>query len=270
MGTILGNLVFTRITDSIGNIIANYYYDDWGKLVETTGAMAIANLNPILYRSYYFDTETGLYYLNTRYYSPDMQRFLNADGYISSVGDIQGCNLFVYCANNPVNMSDSSGNWPQWIKDAANWVNNNIIQPIKNFFSPPKKTNVVGSSSHDVNRRPYTGEPGSTYEAPNGDKRTYGPDGRPKHDYDHNDHGRPDKHPHDSTGGHNHDWKDGIRGPAYSVNWEFVSGVAITTVCVVGISVIVADNATGIGVVDDFLLGPLGAGVSKGLILIFK
>lgn len=190
------------IANADGTVIANYYYDDWGKLVETTGDTAIANLNPIRYRSYYFDTETGLYYLNTRYYSPDMQRFLNADGYISSVGDIQGCNLFVYCANNPVNMSDSSGNWPQWIKDAANWVNNNIIQPIKNFFSPPKKTNVVGSSSHDVNRRPYTGEPGSTYEAPNGDKRTYGPDGRPKHDYDHNDHGRPDKHPHDSTGGH--------------------------------------------------------------------
>jgi len=48
--------------------------------------------------------------------------------------------MFAYCNNNPVNMSDSSGNWPQWIKDAANWTNNNIIQPIANFFSPSTNT----------------------------------------------------------------------------------------------------------------------------------
>ena len=62
-------------------------------------------------------------------------------------GSVQGYNLFAYCFNNPVNMSDSSGHWPQWIKDAANWVNNNIVQPVANFFSP--KTNTIGGQFQD-------------------------------------------------------------------------------------------------------------------------
>lgn len=132
-----------------------------------------------------------------------------------------------------------------------------------------KQSNVVNASSHDDNRRPYTGKPGSTYTAPNGDSRTYGPDGTPEHDYDHDDHGRPDKHPHDSNGGHNHDWENGVRGPAYSIGWEPIAGAALVTVCVIGIVVVAADDATGIGVADDFLFGPLGAGVEKGLIMIF-
>ncbi len=99
--------------------------------------------------------------------------------------------------------------------------------------------------------------------------RTYGPDGNPEHDYDHDDHGRPDKHPHDSNGGHNHDWKNGVRGPAYSIGLEPIAGVALVTVCAIGIVVVATDDVTGIGVIDDFLFGPLGAGVGEGLILIF-
>ncbi len=166
-------------------------------------------------------------------------------------------------------MTDPTGGWPKWIEDAANWVNKNIVQPVKNFFSASKQSNVVTASSHDANRRPNTGEPGSTYTAPNGDSRTYGSDGTPKHDYDHDDHGRPDKHPHDPNGGHNHDWENGVRGPAYSIGWESIAGAALVTVCVIGIVVVAADDATGIGVADDFLFGPLGAGVGEGLILIF-
>ena len=230
----------------------------------------IAELNPLRYRGYYYDAETGFYYVSSRYYDPEIGRYLNADSVIAGVGgSLQGYNLFAYCFNNPVNMSDSSGHWPQWIKNAVSWVNNNIIQPVKNFFSSSKQSNVVNASSHDANRRPYTGEPGSTYTAPNGDSRTYGPDGTPKHDYDHDDHGRPDKHPHDSNGGHNHDWENGDRGPAYSIGWEPIAGVALVTVCAIGIVVVAADDVTGIGVADDFLFGPLGAGVGEGLILIF-
>jgi hypothetical protein len=55
--------------------------------------------------------------------------------------------MFVYCFNNPVNMSDSSGHWPQWIKNAVNWVNNNIIQPVANFFSP--STNTISGQFQD-------------------------------------------------------------------------------------------------------------------------
>ena len=254
-----------------GQVVARYSYDAWGKCTVTNASgYTVGEKNPFRYRGYYYDTETGLYYLNSRYYSPEFGRFISADNAISNSGkSVNGYNLFAYCFNNPVNMDDQAGNWPQWIKDAANWVNNNIIQPVKNCFSSLKQSNVVNESSRDANRRPYTGEPGSTYTAPNGDSRTYGPDGKPEHDYDHDDHGRPDKHPHDPNGGHNHDWENGVRGPAYSIGWEPIAGVALVAVCVIGIIVVAADDATGIGVADDFLFGPLGAGVGEGLILIF-
>ena len=261
-----------QIVDGDGNVVVEYEYDDWGKVLSVTGTLAgtVGVQNPFRYRGYYYDEETGLYYVSSRYYDPEIGRWINADNRISGVGEnVLGYNMFAYCMNNPVNMSDPSGNWPKWIETAANWINNNIIQPVKNFFSSPKQSNVVNASSHDANRRPYNGEPGSTYTAPNGDSRTYGPDGTPEHDYDHDDHGRPDKHPHDPNGGHNHDWENGVRGPAYSVGWEPLAGTALVTVCVIGIVVVAADDATGIGVADDFLFGPLGAGVGEGLILIF-
>ena len=158
-------------------------------------------------------------------------------------------------------MSDFAGNWPEWIEELVDWVNNNIIQPIKNFFS--------SENSHDANRRPNTGEPGSTYTAPNGDSRTYGPDGNPAHDYDHDDHGRPDKHPHDPNGGHNHDWDNGVRGPAYSSGWSPIAGVGLIIVCTAGVVFVALDDASIVGIADDFLFAPLGAGISEGLALIF-
>ena len=103
----------TAITDSAAKVIANYYYDAWGNITEITGDAAIANINPLRYRSYYYDTETELYYLNTRYYSPDMCRFLNADGYIQTGQGVLDKNMFTYCGNSPTNLSDPSGN--SWI-----------------------------------------------------------------------------------------------------------------------------------------------------------
>ena len=100
----------------------------------------IAHLNPILYRSYYYDKETEWYYLNTRYYSPDMCRFINADAYVQTAQGMLDKNMFAYCLNNPVNMFDDFGNWPKWMKKAANWVNKTIIKPISNFFNPNTNT----------------------------------------------------------------------------------------------------------------------------------
>ncbi len=95
------------IADADGTVIANYYYDAWGKLIETSGNTAIAELNPIRYRSYYYDSETELYYLNTRYYSPELCRFINGDSQIND--DTLGNNLFVYCGNNPIKRIDEQG-----------------------------------------------------------------------------------------------------------------------------------------------------------------
>ena len=132
------------IYNTSGTRLVTYTYDAWGKCYVTYqngGASTAARYNPFRYRGYYYDTETGLYYVSSRYYDPEVGRWINADSVIAGVGgSIHGYNMFAYCFNNPINMSDFSGHWPQWIKDAANWVNNNIIQPVATFFSPSTNT----------------------------------------------------------------------------------------------------------------------------------
>ena len=110
-----------QLRDAANNVTANYLYDAWGKLlhictysgVEITDASDAALLNPIRYRGYVYDSETGLYYLNSRYYDPQLGRFVNADGYASTGQGITGNNMFAYCGNNPVNRKDPTGQF--WI-----------------------------------------------------------------------------------------------------------------------------------------------------------
>ena len=107
--------------------MVSYTYDTWGKLVSTTGTLAstVGVKNPYRYRGYRFDTETGLYYLQSRYYNPEWGRFINADALGGKVGELLTHNVFAYCLNNPVNMSDPDGNlsissiW-QSVKSAVN------------------------------------------------------------------------------------------------------------------------------------------------------
>ncbi|WP_195464691.1 RHS repeat-associated core domain-containing protein, partial [Faecalispora jeddahensis] len=101
----------TGIVDSNLNVVVEYSYDAWGKLIETTGSEAdfIGKLNPFLYRGYYYDAETELYYLGNRYYDPVTGRFLNADSNISIGEDLTAANLYLYCGNNPVTRVDSDG-----------------------------------------------------------------------------------------------------------------------------------------------------------------
>ena len=110
------------IIDDYAERVVNYEYSAWGELLSVTGSKAdtVGTLNPFRYRGYCYDTETGFYYLNSRYYDPVTQRFVNGDGEISGVGNsIQGYNLFAYCFNNPICMDDADGNWPKWLKYAA-------------------------------------------------------------------------------------------------------------------------------------------------------
>ena len=105
------------IADKNGDIVANYYYDAWGNVTQITGNTALAQTNPLRYRSYYYDSETGYYHLKSRYYSPEVGRFLNADDseIIDGGNDhILENNLFAYCFSNPVNMTDDTGHWPKW------------------------------------------------------------------------------------------------------------------------------------------------------------
>ena len=72
-------------------------------------ASTLGTYNPLRYRGYVYDQETGLYYLQSRYYNPAMGRFISADGYVSTGQGILGNNMFAYCGNNPVNCMDPSG-----------------------------------------------------------------------------------------------------------------------------------------------------------------
>ena len=96
------------IADSSGTVVTRYTYDSWGKLLSMTGNVIFGTVNPIRYRSYYYDNESGLYYLKSRYYNPEIGRFICADGLVDNRG-LTTQNLFQYCGNNPVNMFDSSG-----------------------------------------------------------------------------------------------------------------------------------------------------------------
>ena len=94
-------------------MVVKYSYDPWGKLTGTTATsayVALAQANPLRYRSYCYDIETGFYYLQSRYYDPTIARFINADGYLStdSTG-LLSYNMFAYCENNPVMYSDPTG-----------------------------------------------------------------------------------------------------------------------------------------------------------------
>ena len=116
--------ILAVLNGQTGAVEASYTYDAWGRVISSTGALA--NLNPFRYRGYYYDSETGLYYLQSRYYDPETGRFINADDadYIGADGSLLSYNLFAYCKNNPVNRFDAEGNLslPNWLKIAVGAV----------------------------------------------------------------------------------------------------------------------------------------------------
>jgi len=90
--------------------MASYVYDAWGNITYQNGTMA--SVNPFRYRGYYYDTETGFYYLQTRYYDPTICRFINADNYelVAELScDAGQLNMYAYCNNNPIMYTDESG-----------------------------------------------------------------------------------------------------------------------------------------------------------------
>ena len=96
-----------------GTDVCTYAYDAWGRPVYTSNnsSYTIDELNPLRYRGYVFDQDTGLYYLQSRYYNPEWGRFINADVFVSTGQGILGNNMFAYCGNNPVSRADDGGEW---------------------------------------------------------------------------------------------------------------------------------------------------------------
>ena len=112
----------TGLIDKTGKRVVSYKYDSWGKTISTTGTLAatIGKKNPFRYRGYYFDAESGMYYLQSRYYDVEIRRFISADGIMASVGgNIKGSNVFCYCFSNPIKTLDLSGKWPKSFRAAC-------------------------------------------------------------------------------------------------------------------------------------------------------
>jgi len=132
-----------ELRNESGTLFARYVYDSWGNVIhiydangaEITSSTNIAVQNPIRYRGYYFDAESGLYYLQSRYYDPVTCRFVNADSLVNS-SDVLGFNMYAYCGNNPVNHVDPTGMF--W-KEAFDWLS----EKVDKFVS--SASNVVGS-----------------------------------------------------------------------------------------------------------------------------
>ena len=133
----------TKILDDSGDVVATYAYDAWGTLLAENEDSSIEGLNPFRYRGYVYDPETELYYLQSRYYDPLTGRFLNADSFTDTFSKSPlSTNMFAYCENNPVMMSDSLGKGAWWIQSPNSaptlwWKNGHtsvLIEQKKGFW----------------------------------------------------------------------------------------------------------------------------------------
>lgn len=133
------------ITDAQGNLLAQYVYDPWGKLLQinttepdNADQLAVATANPLRYRGYYYDSETGMYYLQSRYYDPDLGRFISADDFdCLTTSNFFSVNAYAYCWNSPIAFKDSEGNTPNLALAYANIkaflvdVNGKIVEKLE-------------------------------------------------------------------------------------------------------------------------------------------
>ncbi len=156
----------TRIVTANGTLIVSYTYDMHGNRTATYNSdtsnplgvllriyqMVISSMNPFGYRGYCYDANTGLYYLQSRYYDPNTGRFINADStdYLNVSGTVLGCNLFIYCENDPVNNVDPTGCYGisnllsvfsksiDLLKSILEMISNSCLNDLKNFKSTIK------------------------------------------------------------------------------------------------------------------------------------
>lgn len=137
------------ILDNQGQIVVEYKYDAWGRLLSTSGMLAdtLGKRNPFRYRGYVFDEESGLYYLQSRYYNPYTGRFTNADRMLTGVGSaLFGNNIYVYCFNAPIRMLDSAGNMPKFLKILGSRLKHTLNIMARIVVSPLKAISASASA----------------------------------------------------------------------------------------------------------------------------
>ena len=257
-----------QIFSTSGKLVARYIYDTWGSTLSVTDASGkaitdanhIANINPIRYRGYYFDAETGLYYLQSRYYDTSTRRFLNADTLLGANAGA-AYNLFAYCGNNPINLIDWSGEYPIEVGESSTEIKRDY-SGIRNAFQLAKKVANKENGEPPIDPKSEPNHPDyvppkrgpRTVKNPNGFGKGWLADDGGVWVWTPNMHGGKGwtiqypggKHSHAYPGG-------GVRNHFVSQNvgenpkWLAFVGVAST-------ALLLADDLTGVGVANDFLL----------------
>ena len=135
------------IIDADGNVLVEYCYDAWGKILSISGPMAdtLGAVNPLTYRGYVYDTETDLYYLESRYYDPAVERFINGDGAYDTNQGFLGYNLYIYCLNNSVNMYDPNGRCGRFLGFLWKVDCGQASCPDSKYYVKPKTIDPIGT-----------------------------------------------------------------------------------------------------------------------------
>ena len=137
----------TLALDNSGNAVVKYKCGAFGNCTILSGSnVAIANANPFRYRGYYYDTETGFYYLNARYYNPDWCRFISPDSatYLNP-DNPNGLNLYAYCYNDPINYCDPSGCWVETVFDLFS-LGVSVVEVVINPLDPLAWAGLAGDA----------------------------------------------------------------------------------------------------------------------------
>ena len=127
------------VYNETGTKVLSYTYDAWGNKTTTvhnsSDTNSYAQYNALTYRGYYFDSETNLYYVSSRYFDPAIGRFINADSInlLGVNGDFESLNLFAYCGNNPISREDDGGEfWNVVIGAVVGAVASVVTQAVSN------------------------------------------------------------------------------------------------------------------------------------------
>ena len=260
------------IYNGAGELKAHYEYDAWGNVVSITDNNGnaitspnhIGNLNPFRYRGYYYDTESGFYYLMSRYYDPVTHRFINADGYFQSGTSILYGNTFAYCGNNPIMFADPTGLCYELQYTSAGtyigkyWVIKTAVPGVPGFCNSCKSNGSNSGNKYYVESNKYYVESSKNNKNTKGDSNwttrkdsKKGSENRQKS----GDRERNVAHPNGEE--HSRVPKgNGVKHLTETPFEERMGNFGICLACAVAVIYLVGNDVTGAGVADDVALVP--------------
>lgn len=253
------------IYNGAGELKAHYEYDAWGNVISITDNNGnaitnpnhIGNLNPFRYRGYYYDTESGFYYLMSRYYDPVTHRFINADGYFQSGGNILDANMHSYCGNNSIMFADPTGLCyePQYTSAGTYigkyWVIKTAVPGVPGFCNSCKSNGpnsgnkyYVESSKNNKNTK------GDSNWTPRKDSKKGSENRQKSGDRERNvAHPNGEEHSRVPKG-------NGVKHLTETPFEERMGNFGICLACAVAVIYLVGNDVTGAGVADDVALVP--------------